>query len=182
MDSLFDGPGSLREPSERLYFWLTAFFALPAALAIGYVLHESIGASQVALFIVIAMVYVTLARGRLLGSSVQHSPAPVPASLYDRTAGVRGPRYPDAAHLRARGQQRAGRGAGLRRAVCARALEPLDRAFHRRRARLHGRPGARTHRRRTYALSLAAQRQRQRESDRLADLRGLASPLRADLR
>jgi uncharacterized RDD family membrane protein YckC len=71
MQSLFDGPASLREPSERLAFWLTAFFALPAALAIGYVLHESIGASQVALFIVIAMVYVTLARGRLLGSSVR---------------------------------------------------------------------------------------------------------------
>jgi uncharacterized RDD family membrane protein YckC/Zn-dependent protease with chaperone function len=69
--SLFEGPGSLREPSEPLAFWLTAFFALPAALAIGYVLHESIGASQVALFIVIAMVYVTLARGRLLGSSVR---------------------------------------------------------------------------------------------------------------
>jgi hypothetical protein len=68
---LFDGPGSLREPSERLAFWLTAFFALPAALAIGYVLHESIGASQVALFIVVAMIYVTLARGRLLGSSVR---------------------------------------------------------------------------------------------------------------
>jgi Zn-dependent protease with chaperone function len=69
--SLFDGPGSLREPSERIAFWLTAFFALPAALAIGYVLHESIGASQAALFIVIAMIYVTLARGRLLGSSVR---------------------------------------------------------------------------------------------------------------
>ncbi|MBV8531529.1 MAG: RDD family protein [Candidatus Eremiobacteraeota bacterium] len=71
MQPLFDGPGSLREPSERLAFLLTALFALPAALAIGYVLHESIGASQVALFIVIAMVYVTLARGRLLGSSVR---------------------------------------------------------------------------------------------------------------
>jgi Zn-dependent protease with chaperone function len=69
--ALFDGPGSLRDPSERVAFWLTALFALPAALAIGYVLHESIGASQVALFIVIAMVYVTLARGRLLGSSVR---------------------------------------------------------------------------------------------------------------
>ncbi len=71
MRTLFDGPGSLREPSERLAFWLTAFLAFPAALAIGYVLHESIGASQVALFIVVAMVYVTLARGRLLGSSVR---------------------------------------------------------------------------------------------------------------
>ncbi|MBV8067878.1 MAG: RDD family protein [Candidatus Eremiobacteraeota bacterium] len=71
MHSLFEGRGSLREPSERLAFWLTALFALPVALAIGYVLHESIGASQAALFIVIAMVYVTLARGRLLGSSVR---------------------------------------------------------------------------------------------------------------
>ncbi len=69
--SLFEGPGSLRDSSERVAFWLTAICALPAALFIGYVLHESIGASQVALFIVIAMVYVTLARGRLLGSSVR---------------------------------------------------------------------------------------------------------------
>jgi hypothetical protein len=69
--SLFEGPGSLRDRSERIAFWLTAICALPAALLIGYVLHESIGASQVALFIVIAMVYVTLARGRLLGSSVR---------------------------------------------------------------------------------------------------------------
>ncbi len=69
--SLFQGPFSLRDPAERVAFWLTAICALPAALLIGYVLHESIGASQVALFIVIAMVYVTLARGRLLGSSVR---------------------------------------------------------------------------------------------------------------
>lgn len=71
MQPLFTGPGSLREPSERLAFWLTGLCAFPAALLIGYVLHESIGASQVALFIVVAMVYVTLARGRLLGSSVR---------------------------------------------------------------------------------------------------------------
>ena len=61
----------MREPSERVAFWLTGLGAFPAALLIGYVLHESIGASQVALFIVIAMLYVTLARGRLLGSSVR---------------------------------------------------------------------------------------------------------------
>ena len=67
---LFTGPGSLRDPAERLAFWLTALCAFPAALLIGYALHESIGASQVALFIVIAMLYVTLARGRLLGLSV----------------------------------------------------------------------------------------------------------------
>jgi RDD family/Peptidase family M48 len=44
--------------------------AFPAAAVIGFFIHESIGISQVALFIVVAMVYVTLARGRLLGSSV----------------------------------------------------------------------------------------------------------------
>jgi Zn-dependent protease with chaperone function len=71
VQALFVGRGSLREPSERLAFWLTALCAFPAALLIGYLLHESIGASQVALFIVVAMLYVTLARGRLLGSSVR---------------------------------------------------------------------------------------------------------------
>ncbi len=71
MHELFRGRKSLREPSERIAFWLTAIFALPAALAIGYLLHESIGASQAALLIVVAMVYVTLARGRLLGLSVR---------------------------------------------------------------------------------------------------------------
>jgi uncharacterized RDD family membrane protein YckC len=68
---LFAGPFSLRDPYERLAFWGTVIFAFPAALLIGYLLHESIGASQVALFIVVAMIYVTLARGRLLGSSVR---------------------------------------------------------------------------------------------------------------
>jgi Zn-dependent protease with chaperone function len=75
---LFVGRQSLRMPSEFAAFWLTALLAFPAALAIGYVLHESIGASQVALFIVIAMVYVTLARGRLLGSSVRIAPTQYP--------------------------------------------------------------------------------------------------------
>jgi uncharacterized RDD family membrane protein YckC len=75
---LFEGPASLRDPGERLAFWGTAVCALPAALAIGYVLHESIGVSQVALFIVVAMVYVTLARGRLLGSSVRVHEAQYP--------------------------------------------------------------------------------------------------------
>lgn len=68
--SLFEGPYSLRHPGERLAFFFTAICALPAALLIGYALHESIGVSTVALFIVLVMVYVTLARGRHLGSSV----------------------------------------------------------------------------------------------------------------
>jgi Zn-dependent protease with chaperone function/uncharacterized RDD family membrane protein YckC len=67
---LFDGPSSLRDPQERLAFWLTVPLAFPAALAIAAVLHESIGPAQVALFLVGAMLYITLARGRLIGSSV----------------------------------------------------------------------------------------------------------------
>ncbi len=70
MHELLDGPGGLRHPTERLAFWLTLPFSIPVILVVGFVLHESIGASQVALFVVAAMIYVTLARGRLLGSSV----------------------------------------------------------------------------------------------------------------
>jgi hypothetical protein len=76
--ALFDGPGSLRDPSERIAFWLTALCAFPAALLIGFLLHESIGVSQVALFIGVAMIYVTLARGKLLGSSVRIHEAQYP--------------------------------------------------------------------------------------------------------
>jgi Zn-dependent protease with chaperone function len=67
---IFTGPSSLRHPRERVALIGTLIWSIPAALAIGFVLHQSIGASQVALFIVIAMVYVTLKRGYFIGSSV----------------------------------------------------------------------------------------------------------------
>lgn len=67
---LFTGPASIREPRERLAFILTLLFAFPIATLIGFVIHERVGPPEVALFIVIAMLYVTLARGRLIGSSV----------------------------------------------------------------------------------------------------------------
>lgn len=67
---IFTGPSSLRHPRERIALIGTLIWSIPAALLIGFVLHQSIGASQVALFIVIAMVYVTLKRGYLIGSSV----------------------------------------------------------------------------------------------------------------
>ena len=75
---LFTGPSSLRDPRERIAFALTLLFALPVAGGLGAFIHEEIGLSQVALFIVIAMVYVTLARGRLLGSSVRIHAAQYP--------------------------------------------------------------------------------------------------------
>lgn len=71
MGELFRGRRSLTYRRERAAFWLTLLFALPAAGVIGFFIHEEIGVSQVALFFVIAMVYVTLARGRLIGGSVR---------------------------------------------------------------------------------------------------------------
>ncbi|HTV94250.1 MAG TPA: RDD family protein [Verrucomicrobiae bacterium] len=75
---LFTGPDSIRDPRERLAFVLTLLFAFPIAALIGLVIHESLGLSEVALFIVIAMLYVTLARGRLIGSSVMIHEAQYP--------------------------------------------------------------------------------------------------------
>jgi hypothetical protein len=75
---LFTGESSLRDPRERMSFVLTLVFAFPIAYAIGLVIHEQIGPPEVALFIVIAMLYVTLARGRLIGSSVMIHEAQYP--------------------------------------------------------------------------------------------------------
>lgn len=71
MRELFRGPLSLTYRGERLAFYLTLVLAFPAAAAIGFFIHEEVGISQVALFLVIAMVYVTLGRGRLVGTSVR---------------------------------------------------------------------------------------------------------------
>ncbi len=75
---LFIGPNSLRDRRERLAFVLTLLFAFPIAGLIGLALHENVGIPTVALFIVIAMLYVTLARGRLIGSSVMIHEAQYP--------------------------------------------------------------------------------------------------------
>lgn len=78
MPALFRGRYSLTVPRERLSFWVTMLLALPAGAAIGYLIHSEIGVSQAALFVVVAMVYVTLARGRLVGSSVRIHDAQYP--------------------------------------------------------------------------------------------------------
>lgn len=70
MSPLFTGPSSLRHPRERLAFLGVLLWAIPLVPIIGFFVHEEIGLAQIALFIVIAMLYVTLARGRLIGSSV----------------------------------------------------------------------------------------------------------------
>lgn len=75
---IFTGPQSLRHPREWLALVGTLVFAFPIASLIGLVLHEAIGIPEVALFVVIAMLYVTLARGRLIGSSVMIHEAQYP--------------------------------------------------------------------------------------------------------
>jgi uncharacterized RDD family membrane protein YckC len=75
---LFIGPNSIRDRRERLAFVLTLVFAFPIAGLIGLAVHENIGVPTVALFIVVAMLYVTLARGRLIGSSVMIHEAQYP--------------------------------------------------------------------------------------------------------
>ncbi|MDH2909672.1 MAG: M48 family metalloprotease [Candidatus Eremiobacteraeota bacterium] len=67
---LFEGSASLRHPTERLAFSLTLLWAFPVAAIVGVFIHFSIGLAQVALFVVGAMVFITFARGRLIGSSV----------------------------------------------------------------------------------------------------------------
>ena len=67
----FRSPYSLRWPGENAWFWLTLLFAPATIAVVSLILPEHIGAQQVALLIVVAMVYVTIARGRLLGTSIR---------------------------------------------------------------------------------------------------------------
>ncbi len=92
MRELFRGPLSVTYRGERLAFILTLLFAFPAAAAIGYVLREDVHPSQIAVLGVIAMVYVTLARGRLVGSSVRIHEAQYPRvfSIVKRCAAALG--------------------------------------------------------------------------------------------
>lgn len=68
---LFKSPNSLRWPSESRAFWLTILFAPVTIAFVGIIIPEHIGVQQIALLIVVAMVYVTIARGRLLGTSIR---------------------------------------------------------------------------------------------------------------
>lgn len=70
MSDFFKGRWSLRTRAEETALWVTILLA-PAVLAVaGAFLHQTLGISTVAVLVVAAMIYVTLARGQLLGSSV----------------------------------------------------------------------------------------------------------------
>ena len=71
VSELFSGPQSLRWPSERRSFVLTVMF-LPVSIAVvGFFLRHAFDWSEIAILIVIAMIYVAILRGRLLGTGVR---------------------------------------------------------------------------------------------------------------
>lgn len=67
---LFTGPESLRVPGERRAFWLSLLMA-PLAIALIGLAFPSVSLSEFVLLIVGAMLFVSLGRGRLLGSSIR---------------------------------------------------------------------------------------------------------------
>ena len=68
---LFTSSDSLRWRTERRAFWLTLLFAPLTIAFVGLFIPEHFTAQQIATLIVVAMVYVTIARGRLLGTSIR---------------------------------------------------------------------------------------------------------------
>ncbi len=71
MTALFVGPESLRVPGERATFVLT-IVTLPISIGVlGWVLQHQLTWQELALLVVVAMVYVAFARGRLLGGGLR---------------------------------------------------------------------------------------------------------------
>ncbi|HKW45302.1 MAG TPA: M48 family metalloprotease [Candidatus Eremiobacteraceae bacterium] len=95
-DSLFTGPDSLRWRTERRALWLTLIFAPMTVGLVGYVLREQLTGQQIAFLVVAAMVYVSIARGRLLGTSVRLHERQLPAvyAIASRCARDLGMRMP----------------------------------------------------------------------------------------
>jgi Zn-dependent protease with chaperone function len=69
-ERLFAGPRSIRTPRER-WTALALLVTVPVTLAVIGLVFHGITATQVALLFVGGMVFVSLARGRLLGSSIR---------------------------------------------------------------------------------------------------------------
>jgi len=78
-ESLFKRPDSLRWRDENRALWLTLIFAPATVGLVGFVLREQLSGQQIAFLIVAAMVFVSIARGRLLGTSVRLHERQLPA-------------------------------------------------------------------------------------------------------
>jgi Zn-dependent protease with chaperone function len=86
--SFFTGPESLRWRGENRALFLTLLFAPTTAGLVGFALRQQITAQQFAFLIVAAMIYVSIARGRLLGTSVRlhERQLPTPYGIATRCA------------------------------------------------------------------------------------------------
>ena len=70
VDGMFAGPASLRVRGETRAFWLCTI-AAPLTLALISLVFPSVSLSEFLLLIVGGMLFVSIARGRLLGSSIR---------------------------------------------------------------------------------------------------------------
>ncbi|MEA2720134.1 MAG: hypothetical protein QOJ39_1998 [Candidatus Eremiobacteraeota bacterium] len=71
MTALFTGRESLRVRGERLTFVLTLCSLPLTVIVLGVVLQHQVSWQEIALLVVVAMVYVAFARGRLLGGGLR---------------------------------------------------------------------------------------------------------------
>jgi len=67
---LFSGPDSLRVPGERRWLWVCVLFA-PTVLGLIRLVFPSVSLSEFVLLIAGGLVFVSIGRGRLLGSSIR---------------------------------------------------------------------------------------------------------------
>ena len=68
---MFVGPHSLRFRGERAWLWIDLLFAPATVGIVGSILHSPFRMSELGVILVAAVVFVTLSRGRLLGTSVR---------------------------------------------------------------------------------------------------------------
>ena len=71
MTTLFAGRESLRVPGERATFVWTLLSLPLTALVLGWLLQHQLSLQEIALLLVVAIVYVAFARGRLLGGGLR---------------------------------------------------------------------------------------------------------------
>jgi uncharacterized RDD family membrane protein YckC len=68
---MFRGQHSLRFRGERAWLWIDLLFAPATVGIVGSILHSPFRMSELGVILVAAVVFVTLSRGRLLGTSVR---------------------------------------------------------------------------------------------------------------